>query len=287
MTTDGTFDSEKAYGVWMQLIADEELYRACLAGRHAELARSRDLDAIDIAILDVFQHERGTRWNIENLRFRAAVEVATKIQIHLPGTAALLTEGNETWLQEIAFEYLAYYRWQELGHYHFAECDRFVAYIYERIARRRSLPAHLDVMVKFEQSINHLVRGTRELEPGAFPIARSSIEDAEVVAATPRWAPAVMLIELEADITAWIQTGKPQGDVALEPIAILAVIPSLAEPYRVQRLSDGARLVLERCTGQQTAGDLADAIEAEDLGLERPTILASIKRWILDRTLSI
>jgi hypothetical protein len=95
MTTDGTFDSEKAYGVWMQLIADEELYRACLAGRHAELARSRDLDAIDIAILDVFQHERGTRWNIENLRFRAAVEVATKIQIHLPGTAALLTEGNE------------------------------------------------------------------------------------------------------------------------------------------------------------------------------------------------
>jgi len=286
MTTE-TFDSEKTYRVWMRLIADEELFRACIAGRHAELARSRELDAGDLAILDVFHSERGTRWNVENLRFRAAAEVATKLQIHLPGTCALLTENNETWLQDIVFEYLAYYRWQEFGHHHYAECDRFATYIHERVARRRRLAQHLDVMLKFELAMTQLGRRTRELEAKDFPTPRPSIDDADVAAATPRWGPAVTLVDLDVDITAWIQTGKPEGPVAVEPITILAVIPSLSEAYRVQRIGDGARLVLERCMGHQTAGELADAIEAEDLGLERAAVLAAIERWILDRTLCI
>jgi hypothetical protein len=281
------FDPEATYRVWLLLIADEELFRATLAGEHEKLALSRGLTPTDVAILDGFRAERGTRWNVENLRFRAATEVATKLQIHLPRTLALLTEGNETWLQDIVFEYLAYYRWHEFGHHHFAECARFVAYIHERIAKRRRLPRHLDVVLKFETTLNDLIRRTRELTREAFPPAQQTIAAEAVAATRPRWAPAVQLIDLDEDISQWIHTGLPRGEVRPGPLTMLAVIPSLDEGYRLQRISDGARFVLERCTGEQTAGRLAEQIEAEDLGLERRGVLALIQRWVNERTLFI
>ena len=49
-----------------------ELYRAMLADRHLDSLPSRQLEAIDLEILDSFRTARGIRWNIENLRYRAA-----------------------------------------------------------------------------------------------------------------------------------------------------------------------------------------------------------------------
>jgi hypothetical protein len=55
--------SKRVYEVWTQLIQDEELYEAMLAGTHARLP-GRGLDAEAMSILDQFRAEPGTRWNI-------------------------------------------------------------------------------------------------------------------------------------------------------------------------------------------------------------------------------
>ena len=47
------FSSRRVYDVWTQVIQDEELYEAMLAGAHGQLA-GRQLDAEAIAILDQF-----------------------------------------------------------------------------------------------------------------------------------------------------------------------------------------------------------------------------------------
>ena len=65
--------SRRVYDVWTRLIQDEELYEAMLAGTHGRL-EGRGLSAEDIAILDRFRAEPGTRWNIENLRFRSSLD---------------------------------------------------------------------------------------------------------------------------------------------------------------------------------------------------------------------
>src|SRR5438045_1203344 len=129
-----------AYDVWLQLISDEELYRAMIDGTHRELAASRALDADKLAVLDAFRAEKGTRWNVGNLRFRSAAETADTVLSYLPRTVRILTNGDENWLQDICFEYLAFHRWMQWGHYRFTECERFGAYVRDRIMKRRITP---------------------------------------------------------------------------------------------------------------------------------------------------
>src|SRR5690242_15047747 len=117
-----TFDSKRVYDVWQKLIGDEELYELLLADRHRELQQVRGLSDEELAILDEFRKESGLRWNIENLRFRAADHVMSTLRVYLPRTLYLLTRGQEDWLRDIIYEYVAQHRWQELGRNYLAEC---------------------------------------------------------------------------------------------------------------------------------------------------------------------
>ena len=256
------FAAERVYAVWIQLIQDEELYEAMLAGTHAGLA-DRKLDAEAIAILDQFGSEPGTRWNIENLRFRSALETGDTIASYMPRTMQLLTRGDEDWRQDLCFEYLAHYRWQSMGHMRLAECERFAGYVRKRVMKRRITPRYLEDVVAYELAVVRLIRSTAEVAAEAWPIRRS-VTDAELAALRPRRSPVQVVVDLEVDLRPWIESADPtRGEVAPEPVTLLVHIPSLDEPHRIKTISEGVRVVLERCDGERTTDALARALEDE------------------------
>jgi hypothetical protein len=270
-------DARRAYLVWLRLIADEELYRTLLAGRHREL--SRGLEPEDLAILDDFAARPGTRWNMENLRFRAALETATKLKIWMPRTIRLLTTGNDDWLQELCYEYLAYHRWQECGHFHFAEVERFAAYVRERVMKRRSTSAWLEPVLSFECAVAELLKSTQGLAPESWP-ARPFPSQGRIGELCPRRGPATSVLELPVDITDWIRSGDPAlGEPREQPTTLLLFVPSLREKHRIQVLGAGSRAVFSRCTGERSVREVAEDLEAE-LGLAAEETVMLISRWL-------
>jgi len=273
------FAAKRVYEVWVQLIQDEELYEAMLAGTHAGLA-DRKLDAEAIAILDQFRSEPGTRWNIENLRFRSAIETGDTLASYLPRTMQLLTRGDDDWRQDLCFEYLAHHRWQPLGHMRLAECERFAGYVRKRVIKRRITPRYLEDVVAFELAVVRLIRSTADVAVDAWPIRRT-VTEAELAALRPRRSPVQVVVDLEVDLRPWIESADPtRGEVGPGPVTLLVHIPSLDEPHRIKTISDGVRVVLERCDGEHTVDALARELEDEfDLAAEA---VRQLVRTLLD-----
>jgi len=280
------FDSRRVYDVWQKLISDEELYERLLEDRHRELRDSRGLSEEDLAVLDDFRREPGLRWNIQNLRFRAADHVKVVLQVYLPRTLYFLTKGEDGWLRDLVYEYVAYHRWHEYGRSYLTECIRFARYVRERIAQRRRLPEILDPVMALELAVVEVLRETANVPPEAWQRGPAP-DDAALRAARPRWGPAMKIIDLPVDFTEWIQTGDPShGTVKEEPVALLIRVPSLEESHRVQRLSEGTRLLLERCTGSRTTAEIIAEVE-DELGLEPAQVTNMIQRWLADGTLRV
>jgi hypothetical protein len=108
-----------------------------------------------------------------------------------------------------------------------------------------------------------LLRSTADVVAEAWPVRREVI-DAELPGLRPRRGPAQVVVELEADLRPWLESGDPtRGEVAPGPITLLVHIPSLEEPYRIKTISDGVRVVLERCDGERTVEELGSEIEDE------------------------
>lgn len=256
------FSSKRVYEVWTQLIQDEELYEAMLDGSHGRLP-GRGLDAEAIAILDQFRAEPGTRWNVENLRFRSSLEVGDTIVSYMPRTLRLLTGGNDDWRQDLCFEYLAHHRWRSLGHMRMAECERFGEFVRSRVMKRRVPPLHLEAVMAFELAVIRLLRSTADIAGEAWPVRRD-VTDAELPALRPRRGPVQTVVELDVDLRPWIESGDPRrGEVGPGPITLLVHMPSLDEPYRIKTISDGVRVVLESCDGERTVEAIAGELEAE------------------------
>jgi hypothetical protein len=254
--------SQRVYEVWTQLIQDEELYEAMLAGSHGELA-GRGLDAEAIAILDQFRAEPGTRWNIENLRFRSTLFVGDLLLLYMPRTVRLLTRGDDQWRNDLCFEYLAHHRWRPMGHMQLMECERFASFIQTRVLKRRVAPPHLEAAMAYELAVIRLLRSTAHIAAEAWPVRRD-VSDAALPALRPRRSPAQVLVELDVDLRPWIESGDPaRGEVGPEPITLLVHMPSLEERYLIKTISDGVRVVLERCDGVRTVGALARELEDE------------------------
>ena len=242
------FASKRVYDVWNQLIQDEELYQAMLDGSHARLA-GRNLDAEAVAILDQLRAEPGTKWNIENLRFRSSDECAATLVSYMPRMMALLTRGDRDWLQDLCFEYLAFHHWRALGHMRLAECERFAGYTRTRIMKRRVAPPHLDDTITFELAVVRLIRSTATIAADAWP-ARRRWADAELPALRPRRSPVQVVIELAVDLRPWIESGDPKrGEVGPGPIQLLVDIPSLDETHR----SRPCRMARGSCSSGVTA----------------------------------
>lgn len=256
------FASRRVYEVWTQLVQDEALYEAMLAGTHAQL-EDRGFDAEAIAILDRFRAEPGTRWNVENLRFRSALETGDTLVSYLPRTVRMLTRGDDDWRQDMCFEYLSRHRWVALGHHRLAECERFADYVRTRIMKRRLTPPHLEDVIAFELAVVQLIRSTADVAADAWPVRRAW-SDAELAGARPRRSPVQTVLDLDVDLRPWIESADPlQGEPGPGPITLLIHIPSLDEPHRIKTISDGVRVVLERCDGDRTVEEVARELEDE------------------------
>ena len=277
-----SFASHRVYEVWVRLIQDEQLYEAVIAGTHAALA---GLDAEAIAILDQFHREPGTRWNIENLRFRSAAETGDAIESYMPRTIKLLTRGDASWRQDLCFEYLAHHRWDALGHRRLAECERFADYVRTRIMKRRTPPPYLEDVLGFELALVQLIRGTAGVPDDAWPIRRV-LTDVELSAARPRRSPVQTLIELAVDLRPWIESADPlRGEVGPGPVLLLVHIPSLDEPHRIKTISEGVQVVLERCDGERSVETLAAELE-EEYGLPAADVRVLVRALLDERILS-
>jgi hypothetical protein len=93
---------------------------------------------------------------------------------------------------------------------------------------------------------------------------RRELTDLELPAIRPRRSPAQAVVELEADLRPWIESGDPmRGEIRPEPIVVLVYMPSLSERYRIKAISDGVRVVLERCDGERSVATLAADLEDE------------------------
>ncbi|HEX2687150.1 MAG TPA: PqqD family protein [Kofleriaceae bacterium] len=278
------FASKRVYDVWIQLIQDEELYEAMLEGSHGRLP-GRNLDPEAVAILDQFRAEPGTRWNIENLRFRSALETGDTLVSYMPRTVRLLTRGDDDWQQDLCFEYLAHYRWQALGHMRLAECERFAGYVRKRVMKRRITPPHLEAVVAYELAVVQLLKSTAEIGADAWPIHRA-VADAELPALRPRRSPAQVVVDLEVDLRPWIESADPaRGEVGPGPVTLLVHIPSLDEPHRIKTISDGVRVVLERCDGTRTVEVLARELD-DEFGLPAADVHQLVRTLLDERILS-
>lgn len=254
--------SKRVYEVWTQVIQDEELYEAMLEGTHARLA-GRQLDAEAIEILDRFRAEPGTPWNVENLRFRAAQHVGDTLLTYMPRMMRMVTGGDDGWRQDLCYEYLAHHRWQPLGHLQLSECERFTRFVRSRVMKRRITPPHLEAVIQYELAVVRLLRSTAAIPADAWPVHRK-VSDDELPAARPRRGPCQVQVELDVDLRPWIASGDPsRGEVGPGPITLLVHLPTLEERHQIKAISDGVRVVLERCDGGRTVEDLATALEAE------------------------
>lgn len=257
-----SLSSKRVYEVWTQVIQDEDLYEAMLEGTHAGLA-GRQLDAEAIEILDRFRAEPGTPWNIENLRFRAAQHLGDTLLTYMPRMMRMVTGGDDGWRQDLCYEYLAYHRWQPLGHLHLSECERFTRFVRSRVMKRRVTPPHLETVIQYELAVVRLLRSTATIPADAWPVHRK-VSDDDLPAARPRRGPCQVLVELDVDLRPWIASGDPsRGEVGPGPITLLVHMPTLEERPQIKAISDGVRVVLERCDGGRTVDDLATALEAE------------------------
>jgi hypothetical protein len=254
--------SKRVYEVWTQVIQDEELYEAMLDGTHPQL-QGRQLDAEAIEILDRFRAEPGTRWNVENLRFRAALHVGDTLLVYMPRMMRLVTGGDDGWRQDLCYEYLAHHRWQALGHLHLSECERFTRFVRSRVMKRRATPPHLETVIQYELAVVRLLRSTAGIPADAWPVQRE-VSDEDLPAMRPRRGPCQVVVELDVDLRPWIESGDPtRGELGPGPIVLLVDVPSLAERHRIKAISDGVRVVLERCDGERTVAALARELEDE------------------------
>ena len=286
MPADG-YDSRRVYDVWQQVVQDERLYESLIAGRHRELAKERGMSAEEVAILDELQREPGLRWNVENLRYRATAHVLTTLLYYLPITVHLLTRGERDWQRDVVFEYLAYHRWDELGRRLLAECVRFGHHVRARIARRRALPELVEHALAMELGVVGLLEQAAAVPESAWNRRREPLSDAELLPARPRLGPAVRILEVPVDFTAWLNSGDPtRGQPKLQPVTLLVTVPSPTEIHKTQRLSEGARLVLDRCKGEQTSAEIARAVH-EELDLEEADVLSLLRKWIAAGTLTV
>jgi hypothetical protein len=282
-----SIDARLAYEVWLQLIAEEELARATLEGSHRALAAKFALDPAKLEVLDDFHSQRGTRWNIENLRFRTAMEAGSTLSSYMPRTMRLLTNGDQNWLQDITFEYLAFYKWAEHGGRRFTECERFGRYTRERIAKRRILPDHFDVVLEFELAVIRMLKSTANVPADAWPGTPPTLTDEQLADLRLQRAPVVDIVELPVDIREWVMSGDPRvGTPREQPVTLLMFVPSLQEVHRIKVIGEGPKLALEQFDGTKTTGQVAASLY-EDYGIEPGELNTLVRAWLAERVLAV
>jgi len=220
------FDARVVYDVWIRLVQSEALYDAMLHGEHAALARTLGWSELELAILEDFAIQPGTRWHVENLRFRAVTMVSRLLGWHLPATLRLVTEGRPGWLRDLVYEYLSLHRWVELGHHRrFAECARFATFVEERVLKRRMPPPHVEAVLAFERGLIELTRRAAMLPMAEWPARGQRIAAPGAPIVPIVRGPVQVQLALPVDILAWLREPTIELHVtALGPVDVLAYV---------------------------------------------------------------
>jgi hypothetical protein len=183
-------------------------------------------------------------------------------------------------MRDIAYEYLAHHRWNDLGHHQrFAECVRFARFVRDRILKRRRPPEHIDDVLRFELAVIDLLRTAAETPPGQWPQPAPSGEAAPLAGVVPRRGPAVAVVDLPLDIVDWL--ADPAGPLAPAgpgPIHALVWVGGPTRGHSIERLAPSERDLLERVDGVRTVGRLLDETEAA----HRDPALAALRRWMME-----
>jgi hypothetical protein len=247
------FDARAVYDVWIRLVQSEPLYDAMLRGEHAAVARSLGFTELEIAILDDFAIQPGTRWHVENLRFRAVTMVSRLLGWQLPATLRLITEGRDGWLRDLVYEYLSLHRWVELGHHHrVAECERFAAFVEHRVVKRRMPPPHIEAVLAFERGLIELSRRAATLPIAAWPPRRPGAVAAD--AAIVR-GPVQLALALPVDLLAWLRDPSTELRVTSPaPLDVVGYVTAADAPVETEPLTSiGAQLLAAAATPRPRA----------------------------------
>lgn len=238
-TTTRTFDARRVYEIWLLIVQDERLYDAMMRGEHVAVGRSLGFGDIDLDILEDFARQPGTRWHVENLRYRATMMVSRLLNWHLPATMRLLTDGVSDWQRDLVFEYLTLHRWIEFGHHRrFAECRRFASFVEGRVLKRRRPPEHIAEVMSFERNALDLLERASRLPVAEWETPRSS----EVV----RRGIVQALVPLRADVLDWVRA--PRGPLKVSSARGTNALLFVASPERdvdVEALDEEALALLE------------------------------------------
>jgi hypothetical protein len=237
------FDARAVYDVWIRLVQSEPLYDAMLRGEHAAVARALGFTELELAILDDFAIQPGTRWHVENLRFRAVTMVSRLLGWHLPATLRLVTEGRDGWLRDLVHEYLSLHRWVELGHHHrFAECERFAAFVEHRVLQRRRPPPHIEAVLGFERGLIELARRAAVLPIAGWPGPPGEAAPGAMILR----GPVQLQLVLPIDILAWLRDPTTELRVtAPTPLDVIAWVAAADAPVEIEPVTPAGRQLLD------------------------------------------
>jgi hypothetical protein len=278
-------DSRTTFEVWQYIIYDETLSRALFDGTYHALAKQRGYRDDEVAVLDWFAAQPGMRWNVENLRFRAALETAACLCIHLPKTARLLTCGNDDWLQELCYEYLSHHSWDALGHRRLTECARFGRYVHERVAKRRIMPPHLDVVLELELAIVDVLAQTAAIPRDGWPTP--PVTATALDASRPRRGPAQRTLTQPIDIRRFMSTDKPDRvDPDPGPVTWLIHLANRESSPKYKIIGNGPMLVLGLCDGTRTTAEVAATMESEH-DVPAAQITKLVATWLAEGVLAV
>jgi hypothetical protein len=248
------FDARAVYDVWIRLVQSEPLYDAMLRGEHAAVARALGFTELELAILDDFAIQPGTRWHVENLRFRAVTMVSRLLGWQLPATLRLVTEGRDGWLRDLVHEYLSLHRWVELGHHHrFAECERFAAFVEHRVLKRRRPPPHIAAVLGFERAALDLLRRAAVLPIAGWPGPPGEAAPGAMIVR----GPVQLQLALPIDILAWLREPTTELRVtAPGPLDVLAWVAAADAPVEVEPVTPAGRQLLAAAAMPRPRGEL-------------------------------
>ena len=269
------FDARAVYDVWIRLVQSEALYDAMLRGEHAALAHTLGWSELELAILEDFAIQPGTRWHVENLRFRAVTMVSRLLGWHLPATLRLVTEGRPGWLRDLVYEYLSLHCWVELGHHRrFAECERFATFVEERVLKRRMPPPHIEAVLAFERGLIELTRRAAMLPAAEWP--RRGQPTATPGAPVVR-GPVQVQLALPVDLLAWLREPTSELHVtAPGPVDVLAYVAAADASPELEPVTAVGTQVLTATAAPHPRGELERLVPGAS-----PVIASWLERGIL------
>jgi hypothetical protein len=283
--------AQDVHALWRRIVTDELVYEAMLQDQHRARAEALRLSEEDLAVLDEFRAQPGTVWAVENIRFRGTSMTQRTLKGRLPCTVQLLTQGNSDWLWDLTYEYLAWCRWEDLGHARAAEALRFVDFVRRRVMTRRRFPDYMESVLQYESAVNALLQRCSTLTadgwPGGGDLLAARLDDAR-----PCLAPTASVLALTHDLVDWLRgptgqvswfearSGPPPAQIAATLTYVVLHLASAEARVEPVRLDPDQHVVLAACRGEQTGREVVAHAQRSQRSLSSgPDVATWLRAW--------